>query len=185
MQKKGIGDFFFTIVLWLVIGALAQWLMQNQLGSDAGNGVGGANEEGGLSSYWSALGLVALFFAVLAFMARDLMRDNPVSRSMKVIGTRLLGTTFDIGLFALGGTIYMLFWPSAGDQVPQWQALFIGINTTLFVVMLVVLGFVWMVLKFSPFSLVSIPALEFRPMTRVGLYLALLVVLVLAAWLTL
>lgn len=178
MQKKGIGDFFFTVVLWLVIGALAQWLMP-------GSGAGTAGEQGGFSSYWSALGVVALFFAVLAFMARDLMRDNPVSRSLKVIGTRLLGTTFDIGLFALGGMLYGLFWPSAGGQVPQWQALFIGLGTTLFVVLLVVLGLVWMVLKFSPFSLVSVPALEFRPMTRVGLYLGALLVLVLGAWLTL
>ncbi|MFC0266439.1 hypothetical protein [Kushneria aurantia] len=181
MEKKGIGDFFFTIVLWLVIGAIAQWLMQSNTGAGAAMGA----EGGGISSYWSALGLVALFFAVIAFMLRDLMHNNPFTRSLRVIGTRLLSTTFDIGLFALGGVLYAVLWPSSSGQIPQWQALFIGIGMTLFIVILVVLGLVWMLLKFSSLSLVNIPALEFRPLARTGIYLGLLVLLALAAWLTL
>lgn len=192
MQKKGIGDFFFTIVLWILIGGLAQWLMQHQLGGGEGNAAmtgistGSSTAEGvGFSSYWSALGLVSLFFAVIAFMARDLMRDNPVTRSLKVIGTRLLSTTFDIGLFALGGTLFLMLSPSANHTVPQWQALFIGISLPFFIVILVVLGVIWCLLRFSRLSLVSIPALEFKPLVRVALYLGLLAVFVLAAWLAL
>ncbi|WP_456269857.1 hypothetical protein M1D97_06175 [Kushneria sp. AK178] len=190
MQKKGIGDFFFTIILWILIGGLAQWLMQHQLNGNGtavtGMSTGDNMAEGvGFSSYWSALGLVALFFAVIAFMARDLMRDNPVTRSLKVIGTRLLSTTFDIGLFALGGTLFLMLSPAASHTVPQWQALFIGISLPFFIVILVVLGVIWCLLRFSRLSLVSIPALEFKPLVRVALYVGLLAILVLAAWLAL
>lgn len=190
MQKKGIGDFFFTIILWILIGGLAQWLMQHQFHGDGagaamtGLSTGSETAEGvGFSSYWSALGLVALFFAVIAFMVRDLMRDNPVARSLKVIGTRLLSTTFDIGLFALGGTLFLMLSPAAVNTVPQWQALFIGVSLPFFIIILVVLGVIWCLLKFSRLSLVSIPALEFKPLVRVALYLGLLAILILAAWL--
>ncbi|OHV12847.1 hypothetical protein [Kushneria phosphatilytica] len=198
MQKRSIGDFFWTIALWLVIGALVQWLMQgyqvsgqeasglqNAMGQAAAGDIGsGDDSKSGLTTYWNALVVVALFFSVLAFLMRDLLRENPVARLSRVIGVRLLGTTFDIGLFALGGTLFLL-WGTPAEQstVPQWQALFIGIGLPWFIAILAVLGAIQALLKYSRASLLDIPALEFRPMARIGLYLGLMVLLALVAWL--
>ncbi|RKQ97042.1 hypothetical protein C7446_2458 [Kushneria sinocarnis] len=199
MQKRGIGDFFCTILLWLVIGALVQWLMQgyqvsgeeasglqNAMGHAAAGEAGSASNggESGLTTYWNALVIVSLFFGVLAFLMRDLFRENPLARLLRVIGVRLLGTTFDIGLFALGGTLFLLWGTASGSVgIPQWQALFIGLGLPWFVIILVVLGIIQVLLKYTRISLLAVPALEFKPMIRIGLYLGLLVLLALAAWL--
>ncbi|WP_106477362.1 hypothetical protein [Phytohalomonas tamaricis] len=189
MQKKGIGEFIFTIVLWVLIGGLVQWLMQSQLLSHdqlaTSNAVDPSVQQAsaGLATYWNAIGIVALFFGVLAFWARDLMRDNPLTRSLRIIGSRLLGTTFDIGLFALGGFLFLMFIHGDTATVPMWQALFIGISFPLFVVILVVLGAIHFLLKYTRLSLISIPSLEFKPLWRVGIYIVLCLLLILTAWL--
>ena len=181
MTKRSLGEVIFTVFLWIVIGALVQWLMQSHLPlPDPSGHADGAQPP--LATYWNAMGLVALFFGILAFWARDLMKDNPLTKSLRVIASRLLGTTFDVGLFSLGGALCASYGPHAAAGMPAWQSIFIGVNFSLFIVMLVVLGVIWFLVKHTRLALVNISPLEFKPLPRVGLYVLLLVLLGLTAW---
>ncbi|WP_027349968.1 hypothetical protein [Halotalea alkalilenta] len=182
-RGRQVGEFIFTVVLWLVIGILVQWLMPASatLPLDAAAGVVGG-------SFWSALGLVALFFTVLAFMLRDLAATNPLAKALRLIATRVLATTFDIGLFGFGGYLFYVLRDAFSSSVlpiehaTLWQQLFIG-SLPLFVIILVVLGALLFILRCTGLSLLSIPRLEYRPLWRVGIYLLLCVLLALVAWL--
>ncbi|MCM2971726.1 hypothetical protein [Larsenimonas suaedae] len=180
MNKRSLGEVVFTVVLWIVIGALVQWLMQSHFSAVITEPTEDATLPP-LATYWNAMGLVALFFGVLAFWARDMMRENPLTKSLKVVASRLLSTTFDVGLFSLGGALFAVYGPGQA-MLPMWQSVFMGVNFSLFAIMLVVLGVIWFLVKHSRLSLVNITALEFKPLPRVGIYVALLLLLILTAW---
>ncbi|MGJ8515216.1 hypothetical protein [Carnimonas bestiolae] len=170
-RGRRIGEFFFELVLWLLIGMLVQWLMPDSTHL--------ALAGGGEPSFWNALGLVALFFTVLAFLLRDFSGTNAAATALSLVATRVLATTFDLGMFAFGGYLLTVILGQSSDTT-LWQQLFFS-NIIVFVVSLVVLGLLLLVLRCTNVSLLSLSPLEYKPLARFGIYVLILVVLVLIA----
>lgn len=177
-RGRKIGEFFFQLVLWILIGMLVQWLMpdSSRLATEAGEGMVQA-------SFWNALGVVALFFTVLAFLLRDFSHTNAVAKGLSLVATRVLATTLDIGVFGFGGYLLLVLLGDSADMqhVSLWQELFFS-NIYAFIVSLVVFAVLLFFLRCTNVSLVSLSALEYKPLLRVGIYLLLIVVLLLIAF---
>ncbi|WP_025733862.1 hypothetical protein [Carnimonas nigrificans] len=173
-RGRRIGEFFFELVLWLLIGMLVQWIMP-----DSTHLALMSQTDGSEPSFWNALGLVALFFTVLAFLLRDFFGTKAAARGLSLVATRVLATTFDLGMFAFGGYLLTVILGQSSDMT-LWQQLFFS-NIIVFIISLVVLGALLLVLRCSHISLASLSVLEYKPLARFAIYIVALVALVLIA----
>jgi|GEM_PF-6233661 len=184
-QGRRVGEFFFALILWALIGILVQWLMPlstNDTINITSLAHGNAHST---TTFWNALEVVALFFTVLAFLLRDFATYNPIAKGLSIVAIRVLATTFDLGMFAFGGYLFLKLTGDASiaatEHATLWQQL-LFVNFGVFVVSLVVLGVLLFLLRCTRITLLSLPFLEYKPFLRLVIYIILLIVLALVGF---